>query len=300
MAARGPSTRSLQELARRLVAGPPGRLHALTGSRRRATATAVRMVVDPDELIGVTADDSWWGVALVLPGRARPVDDPLPTTTIELGPPTRSRASIDSVEVTVCYVVDRSGAGAFAIRRGDDVEVAGDRVSGLVADIARRVLGARTPDESTSTSSFVVSAWLRRLLDVVADPTTAHQVTRWSDAVALHPAIVGSIHPTTLGPDELAHLTVQMARAIGWPRLRELAMEGGVDVAGLDPSHVAWMDWPFFARWMLSVHRPVTELLDDLSLFIDGALLRDLRYTVDAVGWLGFAGPGAEQPTGDG
>ena len=80
-----------------------------------------------------------------------------------------------------------------------------------------------------------------------------------------------------------------LGRHLDWERLRGLAGDGSISIPGLAASEAAWMDWPFFARWTLGVHRPVTELLDDLSLFIDGGVLRDVRYTVDAVGWLGFA-----------
>lgn len=299
---RGPSTRTLEDLARRLVRCPPGWLHAVTGPLRRPATSAIVRVRDPDDLIGTVADRSWWGVGLVLTGRATvagDTDDAHDDPARELGAPAPRGGRSPSHGVTVGYVATRHGRGALAIRDGDDVQVVGDGVTGYVADVVRRVLGIGTPPEPTTTAVFVVACWLRRLLDVAADPATSHRLARWSDAVALHPAVLDG-DGRGLDPDDLAHLTDAMAREVGWRRMRELAIAGQVDVAGLTPGEVAWMDWPFFARWMLSVHRPVADLLDDLSLFVDGALLRDLRCTVDAVSWLGFAGPGADQPTGDG
>ncbi len=266
-------------MARRLALEPPGWLLSLSGPDRALVVRRELAVDDPDQLLGLVADDDWRAIALVLPGLSDDLAAPIDV-------------------VTVAYVVDRGGACTVAVAIGDAVDTVDTStgVTGFIDDLARRMLLLPSAPESTSSALLILSVWLQNLLDASSDPETSGGIATWTDAVGQHPAwragggplaVAGSVGPNH--PDELADLTLSLARHLDWERLRRLAADGTIAIPGLAASEAAWMDWPFFARWTLGVHRPVTELLDDLSLFIDGGVLRDVRYTVDAVGWLGFA-----------
>lgn len=270
---------TLRSTARRLALESPGWLMSLTGPDRDLVVRRELAVDDPEQLLGLVADDAWRGVALVLPGHT---DDLAGATDA----------------VTLSYVVDRSGRSALAIRCGEAVDTVESMVgaSGFIDDAARRVLGLPCAPEPATSAVLILSVWLEHLLDASSDPDASGGIVTWTDVVGQHPAWRAGGGPFavpgtdgTHRPDELAELTVALGRHLDWERLRGLAGDGSISIPGLAASEAAWMDWPFFARWTLGVHRPVTELLDDLSLFIDGGVLRDVRYTVDAVGWLGFA-----------
>ncbi len=256
-----------------------GSLWSLRGSARQPTASLERRLTCPEDLFGFVAPHSWRGVAVMLPGTARresDLDAPLPAT--------------------IAFVSDRSGGTEIAIAFGDRVAVATTHDEGFVVDVVRRVLGLPTSADVESPTSLVVAVWLQTLLDLAADPATASSLRTWRSVLAVHPAwlIAGDALPLptdigTLDPDELADLTATLGRTLSWERLRSFAADRTIEVPGLTPGDASWMDWPFFARWTLDVHRSATELLDDLSLFLDGPLLRDVRYTAEAAGWLGFA-----------
>lgn len=256
-----------------------GSLWSLRGSARQSDVHLERRLTCAEDLFGFVAPLSWRGVAVVLPGTARretDIDTPMPAT--------------------VAFVADRSGGTEIAIGFGDRVEVAADHDEGFVVDVVRRVLRLPTSADVESPTALVVAVWLQTLLDLAADPTTASSLRTWKSVLAVHPAwlIAGDVLPLptdvgTLDPDELAELTATLGRTLSWERLRSFAVDGTIEVPGLTAQDASWMDWPFFARWTLDVHRPATELLDDLSLFLDGPLLRDVRYTAEAAGWLGFA-----------
>lgn len=287
---RGIPTRSLRSTALRLAAEPPGWLFSIGGSDRDPTVRRELRLSDPDQLIGLVADESWRGVAVVLPAHTS-VDDP-----------DDDRASIDLGDAaTVAFVLDRRGRGHVAVGVDGATHSVGSvhsigtgvGVTGFLADVTARVLGLPTPPEPTDPAELVLRVWLQHLLDAAADPTTPVAPASWPDAVALHPAwradhgLDPAVHDAA--PADVARVTVELGRQLRWERMRTLAADGTIVLPGLAASEAAWMDWPFFARWTLDVHRPSTDVLDDLSLFLDGALLRDVRYTVHAVGWLGFA-----------
>lgn len=280
MALRAFTPAALEAVARRLLSEPPGGLYSLGGTDRRPVTVRRLEVPDPNDLVGIVADPSWAGIALVLEGRSS-----------ELAETEHGRG--DPVSVNISFVVDREGLSVLAIEH-DDATVtisAGRRpVSGFIADLANRVLGLSCLPEDQPSSLLILSEWVQSLLDAVADPLTSPLIETWADIVALHP-VLAEAEPAAWvpGPDELAELTIDVGRRWPWSRLHRAAASGTIAIDGLSPAEAGWMDDAFFARWMLGVHRPVTELLDDLSLFLDGALLAGVSGTVEAVGWLGFA-----------
>lgn len=284
-----PSAAPLSASVRRAAAvqtatGPPGSWYSIEGTGRRPELVPRGTVDAPEELLGTGPHTTWRGIALAFPARIAAPGPDLDGTT---------RPAADAVG----YVLDSAGRCGVAVATDDrahPIDAVG--VTGLVADVAHRMLGLDTDPEHTDPSALIVASWLQRLLDVAADPERSSEVASWRGAVTHHPAWATEtmlslraldVLPT---PDELVDLTELLAWHLPWDDMRRRAACGSIEVSGLRPTDAAWMDWPFFARWTLGVHRPVTELLDDLSLFLDGPVYRDVRYTVAAVGWLGFAG----------
>lgn len=268
----------LADLATRQVHTAPGALWSIEG---HPASPALRRQLDVDlvdELVGVRAEPHWLGLVLVLAG-----------ITAEEA-------------IHLALALDRSGraeAASLPATAPDAPALALDAVDGgFVVDVARRMLGLPTGGQVPGTQALVITSWLEALLHTAADPATAAQARRWSQVAALHPLVdPADDRPPT--PGALARLTRASAQRWTWERLHRAAVDGSVELTGLSASEAAWMDPPFFARWMLSVHRPVTELLDDLSLFMDGPTLALVQCTVEAVGWLGFAGRDGIEASGD-
>ncbi|MFN8051969.1 MAG: hypothetical protein U0Q22_11055 [Acidimicrobiales bacterium] len=276
---------TLRTVATRLAAGPPGTLHAIVRTSRGATTSLVGPIVDPDDLIGVDAPPGWRGLAIVLAGASTALDP--------------ADAAVSADGVTLSLAIDRGGSLEVALRTPAGIAPIDDpgSSSGFLVDVARRVFGLPTLGPVPGPEALVTACWLEQLLDRVADPSCG-RIRSWADALALHP-LAPAPGTGSLTPDELARLTLLAAGESPWSRLHRSIVEREVAPVGLTPAQVAWMDWPLFARWTLGVHRGVTELLEDLTLFADGPLLRDVRYTVSAVGWLGFADRAAPSSTGD-
>lgn len=259
---------SLAAIARHLIAAPPGSIHSVhAAGATGGWTTRLRTLVDgPEDLVGQRADADWAGIGLVFEG------------TIGAGG--------DRV-VRFAHVLHRDGSSEVTIlddATATPIQALG-QPSGFLADIARRMLDLPCEPELASPADLLLSDWLTAVLDRRADPVSAHAVAGWADAATLHPVVGGGDIPS---PTELAHLTVDAARRWPWRRILASARRGTVVIDGLTPDTLAWMDEPFFARWMLGVHRGVTELLDDLRLFTDEALFDELQRTVETVEWLGF------------
>ena len=298
MPSRPPSTTRLTAITQQLTSAivgaphcPPGsagrvRLYSLSDRRRTTEVDHRRDLDDLEELIGFTAPDTWDGVAILVRATAADV------TAGSDGVGRADRASgVDGEDILLSVAVDRSGDGAasWLPARSARPRSSTGAISGTAADLLRRTLGLPCPPERRGSEALIISDWLSALLDAVADPATARANRRWSDAVALHPLAGerGSRHDAP-GPNELAAITFAASLRCDWPALQALAAGGRLRIDGLAPHHASWMDAGCFARWMLGVHRPVTELLDDLSLFIDGPVLSAVESTVRAVDWLGF------------
>ena len=288
MPSRPPSTTRLTAITQQLTSADASaphcspeatgrvRLYSLSDRRRTTEVDHRRDLDDLEDLIGFTAPDTWDGVAILVRATAAHV-----TATGEG----------DGEDISLSVAVDRSGEGgaSWLPARATRPRSSIGAISGTAADLLRRTLGLPCPPERRGSEALIISDWLSALLDAVADPSTARANRRWSDAVALHPLAGerGSRHDAP-GPNELAAITFAAALRCDWSALQALAAGGRLRIDGLAPHHAAWMDAGSFARWMLGVHRPVTELLDDLSLFIDGPVLSAVESTVKAVDWLGF------------
>ena len=176
----------------------------------------------------------------------------------------------------VSYCVSRRGeeSGAGALPRAGSL-------ADLGCDILRRCLGLPTAAATDGPSQWTLRAWLERLLEHAADPTLGP--LDWSTAASMHPAAA-----TTATPDELALDAVTVDETLPWPMLHAGAASGRLVVPGLSTAEAAWMDHPFFARWLLAGHREVDELLDDLHLFLAPQVASAVELTASMIRRLGF------------
>jgi len=271
---RGLPARTRRAVALHLARSEPGWLWAVPDPTDAQVQRVLRLD-SPDDLLGVTADPWWCAIGIALPAFAA-ADDIAP-----------------SPGTSVALVLDRCNRSALAVRAGSEVaDLDATSVWGYVADLAARILGLPSAPEAATPAALVLRVWLHNLLDAAADPDPDRPLRSWPDAVALHPLWrAAGERPLVCPPATVAQATRATSHQLPWERMRRMAADGAIVVPGLGAADAAWMDWPFFARWTLDVHRPVTSLLDDLSLFLDPPLLDDVRSTAHALGWLGFAEP---------
>jgi hypothetical protein len=78
-----------------------------------------------DELVGFGAPPQWWAVGFWLHGRARFLDRP----------------SSPPEPIVSTYLLDRSGASASLLRRGDEVLELPGPTEGRIPDLCRKILG---------------------------------------------------------------------------------------------------------------------------------------------------------------
>ena len=161
-------------------------------------------------------------------------------------------------------LVDRTGQGTGALRRGDVVTRLDGPPEGVVGDTCRRAPRAAHPPAPADHDRPVAArlARPRRRDDRLADD--AGELASWPAVAALHPAAPGqhtSLRanprstrepPITANPYLLADATLQLAAVWPWSRLR-LDPEV-VDTAQppLPRQLAEWMDDGMFARWVLS------------------------------------------------
>jgi len=268
---------SLIPLTRRLMSryrrSHDERLFGIVGRSSRPRLQPCLQVDPIDLLVGFRAPRSWNGVAVVSDGTARP----LPASDGEPAP--------DAHRVVVAFAVDRSGQTASCVGDGSGyIQFSTeDEVSGFVADLCRRVLGLPCPDEPRGTIDLTTAEWLDTILHLAADPLTAPHVRTWPDAVALHPAVSPGADPAMFGdPLDLAAMTHRVTDEWDWEQLRLSAIRGDVVLDDVSPAAAEWMDGPFLARWLLGMHRPLHDLVDDLRLFLDHDLHEQVLDVVTA------------------
>lgn len=223
-----------------------------------------------DDLIGVRGR-GWRGIALV------------------------ASSTVDGVEQTVCLVQSVCGCAAVAVsdRHGTvaPVDISGG-VDGFLVDLCRRILGLDCSPEPTPPIEAIWACWLTIVLDLAADPATAAHVATWDDLVAVHPL---ASHGGFFDPDGRARAAAEIADRTWdlagwwtweWMRAESIELERSEpfssirDELDLDADALEWMDVAMFARWTLSVHRSVDELLDDCSLFLEPTLVDRLLCAV--------------------
>lgn len=259
---------SLAAVARHLLDAPVGSLHSIHSARSagRWTTRLEALLDGPEQLLGLHANADWAGIGLVFDGTVGSSGEQL---------------------VRFAHVLQRDRSSEVAIidvGTATPIHAVGPP-SGFVADIANRTLGLPCEPELVTPAELLLGDWLSTLLDIRADPSTTDSIGDWADAASLHPVVGDGEGPS---PTQLAHLTVAAAQRWPWNRILDCARAGSVRIDGLTPEALEWMDEAFFARWMLGVHRAVTDLVDDLRLFSDGALFDQIQRAVETVEWLGF------------
>ena len=204
-------------------------------------------------------------------------------------------STIDGTEQTVCLVQSVCGCAAVAVRDRlgtiAPIDISGG-VDGFLIDLCRRILGLDCAPEPTPPIETIWACWLTIILDLAADPSTASLTRTWDDLVAMHPLASrgGYFDPEgrARAAAEIADRTWDLAGwwTWEWVRAESIALERTEplspihDELDLDLDDLEWMDVAMFARWTLSVHRSVDELLDDCSLFLEPALVDRLLCAV--------------------
>ncbi len=217
-----------------------------------------------DALLGYVAPADWWAIGVCAPGRAHSPDG--------------------SDDVTVALLVDRAGATASLLQRGDAREVLPGRPDGVLADACRRALGLPTPPPPWSSLMLWTQAWLDRIVEADGARAPGRPGLSWSAVARLHPASTGAGDPVALALDAAA-----LAEAWPWARLR--AEPAVADLAGPRPSPALaqWMDDGMWARWLVSRLPPADELLEAtralLSPVVADAVELVVAAAADAGGW---------------
>lgn len=189
-----------------------------------------------EALLGYVAPPEWWAIGVCAPGRAHSADG--------------------TDDVTATLLVDRTGATASILQRGDDREVLPGRPDGVLADACRRALGLPTAPPPWSSLMLWTQAWLDRIVEADGARPPGLPSLSWAAVARLHPASTGPGDPVALALDAAA-----LAEAWPWARLR--AESGVADLAGARPSPALaqWMDDGMWARWLLAGLPGGTDLL---------------------------------------
>ncbi|HEX6424434.1 MAG TPA: hypothetical protein VFZ79_13210 [Acidimicrobiales bacterium] len=215
-----------------------------------------------DLLLGLDAPRHWAALGVSCTGRAH-------------------TASAPPEPVAVTILLDRAGAAAGVLRRGDTVCDMPDRPEGVVADACRRALGLPTAPPPGSTRELWSLLWLDRVVDAAAGSRPGDRPATWPGLAQLHPA--ASLHgvpsAATLHPVALAAAAGTLTAAWPWSRLR--AEPGALPLPGPPsvPRLATWMDDGMWARWLLS-HLPAA---DDLLSAVRALLPPALAETVAGV-----------------
>gem|GEM_PF-4614679 len=274
-----PAASSLAELTDRLVDDQGDLVHAVVRHDDGFRTAPALVPAHLDLLVGFRAPLSWSGVAVVARGATTHVVD-------DRGHPEPRQAPAwagESLVVAVAVTRDGDVAATSAGPRHRWTAQGTPEVGGFVVDLCRRVLGLACAAERRTPAELALVQWLSLLLDLAADPATAELVERWPDVAALHPAWDGvDDDPVVLG-----RAARRLAARWTWESLRQGAASGELHIEGVTPEVASWMDGPFLARWLLGGHRPHTELLDDLRLFLRAEVHLGVARVVEATGVVG-------------
>lgn len=203
----------------------------------------------PEQLFGWRAPTSWHGIAIVLGGHA-------------------DSAQADEAGVTLGALALSDGACVAWADLADHCLTESDAPIGLVPDTCRRVMGLRSHPGHPRVTELANLRWLSEILHVAADPTAARAVTDWDGISALHPAV--DRRPLE-DADGLALSLIELEQLTSWSQVHQLGSRVGWE--DLTAAEVEWMDPEMFARWTVGSHRPMSELVADLSLFLPSHLL---------------------------
>jgi len=237
---------SLIERCRTLATGSLARID------RCGSVSQVTDIGLPEELFGWRTPRSWHGVAIVLGGRADTGD------RVETGVTLGALALASGDCVAWADVADRTLAES-----SDPI--------GLVPDTCRRALGLASHPDHPRIGELANLRWLSEILHLAADPTTATLVTEWDAISALHPVAEQRPGEADEADEDLALRPAELEELTAWSQLHALGSRVGWEE--LEPHQVSWMDPPMFARWTVGSHRPLSEMVRDLSLFLPSHLL---------------------------
>jgi hypothetical protein len=286
----GPRAERLVGLVRTLVAEPDPPLVAGIESLDGETGVLHVKTLSPldpvMQLFGLTAPDSWDGIAVVARGRSL-----LAPTDLVLG---------------VAVTRDGEAAVGFVPRGTSTPRVDQSRVddlSGHVPDALRRALGLPNPAPNRPIAELLTLQWLDRLAEHSSSRPGA---LRWADVVRLHPAVhtldeivrhepavartLGTSDVAALAEDQLVTIGQSFADVGSWERLRTAyatasaptdavpEIEPGELPLGLTPDAAAWMDDGMFCRWVLDCY----PSLDDLRAIVRETLPVTVARRVDA------------------
>lgn len=165
-------------------------------------------------------------------------------------------------DVVVTLLVDRSGAAASTMRRGDAVVPLPGRPDGMVADACRRALGLPTAPPPASTVGLWTLVWLDRLV-AAAGARAPGQGWSWADVARLHPAVTAAPAPGTGPPSPAAVAVAAQALAEAWPWAQLRTAPSVVDLPGGAPGPTVsrWMDDGMWARFALGAYPAVADLV---------------------------------------
>ncbi len=190
-------------------------------------------------------------------------------------------------DVTVTLLVDRAGATASVLQRGDEREVLPGRPDGVLADACRRALGLPTAPPPWSSLMLWTQTWLDRIVEAEApERTPGRPACRGRPSPASTRPSTGRGDPVALALDAVgAGRGLALGAACGpsprWPTCRAPARR---------PAVAQWMDDGMWARWLIeppalrptSCSRPPGPLL---SPVVADAVDLVVTAAVDAGGW---------------
>jgi hypothetical protein len=228
--------------------------------------------VHPFEAVaGFTAPPSWTAFGVRARGRAHHLDQP----------------DAEPERVTATFVVDRIGAEASVLRRGERVEEPPGPATGTIPDLARRVLHLPTDPAPASTAFLWTALWLDRILEQWAQPHRRRDVTSgWGHLAVLHPAIHAPAPPDVLAfgePAALISVARSHAASANWSDLRRSPVPLALPDGALPRSIATWMDDGFFARWAIGAFPSIATMTTDLRHLLGDPLGRQLLETTVAL-----------------
>lgn len=248
-----------------------------------------------DLLLGFVAPDDWTAVGVCCSARAYGLDAPGAEAARGAGTGSDPAAGSASqaaqgpapapAAVRITMLLDRDGASAGLLRRGDEVIPLPGNPEGTVADACRRALGLPTAPPPDSTAWLWTVVWLDRLVELASGGTRWRGPgAAWEQIVSLHPAVgpaATAVPRTSAGVADIAARTGLLAAAWPWRRLRQDPT--ALDAPGMEmPVRLAdWMDDGMWARAVLGALPSVGDLLDAVGALLPPALAEHVAAAVE-------------------
>ncbi len=228
---------------------------------------------DVDCLLGWRAPSSCVAVGVISGGWAQQFA-PAPGGT------PRARCHGSPLRVRIGFLMDREGRTVGRTGFDDGRRLDKPPTSGRLVDALQRCLGLATEAPTTSAAPFLDALWLSEVICAAHD---RRRLLRWSEVVALHPAMrVVAQAGEYLGSQHFAIVKRVANQAWTWEELRHQAAGGGWLEELIRPELAAWMDEGIFSRWLLDVVRPATELVTQLPGLVTDTTVGRVRESIAA------------------